>query len=185
MHKPNESSNKTFCEEYLFFPSAFLYKSCFQKKCFHLSASSLKPEHGKEHNTDKILDKLLPPLLLPSTSSNLPLSLISLPPPGECHCHEFMMCRMAGGAGLGKAWQAAGLSSAFHRQTLEKMSRFLSHMADTIVISGELMRRQLFCLLLNTESQLNKTSRNESCRDVDQFSSTWTQHTDKKNTPPF
>lgn len=57
-------------------------------------------------------------------------------------------------------------------------------MAVTIVISGELMSRQLFYLLLNTESQLNKTSQNDSCTHVDANTHTWTHTHTGKNTPP-
>lgn len=69
---------------------------------------------------------------------------------------------MDGRACLGKSFskrslRAACLNTAFQRQTLGKMSRILIHLTVTIVISGELMKRQLFYLLLNIESRLDNS----------------------------
>lgn len=138
---------------------------------FYLSASSLKPEHSGEHSEDKMPCQAVPPLLLPSTFTSLPFLLrLSLPffikkKKKQQLPFAYDALGLDGGARLGNSLtkkKAACLNSIFQRQTgEEKKTRqeFWFTWQLTIVISRELMKRQLFYLLLNTESLLSISGR--------------------------
>lgn len=97
--------------------------------------------------------KLLLLLFASSTYSSLPF-LLRLFPESFVYGAPGMDGRARRGGGLTCSLFEHG---AVQRRDSGKMSRILIHMVVTIVISGELMKRQLFHLLLNTESQLNNS----------------------------
>lgn len=142
-------------------------KTCCMNSVFHLSAGGLKPEHGKKHAEDKMPRRAVSfsPLAFCvhwfTFSSESVFSLTSLPG-GESNYRLFVMH---------SAWMVElileshlwkGLAYILFEQCLSqpdfgKMSRIQIHLTVTVVISGELMKRQLFYLLLNTKSQLDNS----------------------------
>lgn len=175
-HIPNENTNETACEQCLFFLSA--KAACEKKKKVEDEASKnllqefgvpplskhLKAKHRDEHSTDK-----------------MPCQAVSSLPP------VYHKTRRGKGETQKKGWTTEyGLLFVYDTQRLDsaafrgesllkrphihrlsepvfgKMSRILIHMTVTIETTGELMKRQLFCPLLNTESQLNNSRYNLS-----------------------
>lgn len=142
-------------------------KTCCMNSVFHLSAGGLKPEHGEKHAEDKMPRRAISfsPLAFCvhwfTFSSESIFSLTSLPG-GESNYRLFVMH---------SAWMVElileshlwkGLAYILFEQCLSqpdfgKMSRIQIHLTVTVVISGELMKRQLFYLLLNTKSQLDNS----------------------------
>lgn len=126
---------------------------------FHLSASSLKPEHSGEHSKGK-----MPCQAVSSSPPAFHIQKLTLSSESRFSPPFLFPSRVLLVYGAQGGWMAEpvlesrlwkGLTYSLFEQCLSKtdfgkMSRILIRMTVTIVISGELMRRQLFQLLLNT-----------------------------------